>query len=50
METLKKIFEAIAFPFTAIAVLIDESRRINEGGTWDKYNARKNRRASRKGR
>lgn len=56
MELLKSFFEAIvnlikdlwgtiAYPFIAIAVLIDESRRINEDGSWGKYNARKNRRA-----
>lgn len=45
MKALKKIFDAISAPFVSVAVLIDESRRINEDGTWDKYNERKNRRA-----
>lgn len=48
MKALRKIFKAIAYPFTAIAVLIDESRRINEDGSWNEYNARKNRRAARR--
>ena len=43
MKTLKKIWEAIISPFVAIAVLIDESKRINEDGSWDKYWERKNR-------
>ena len=42
---MKRILNAIKFPFEALAVLLDESRRINEDGSWDKYNARKNRRA-----
>ena len=29
-------------PFIFLAVLLDESRRINEGGSWDKYWAKKN--------
>ena len=45
MKALRKIFEAIASPFIALAVHIDESKRINEDGSWDKYNARKNRKA-----
>ena len=44
MKTLKKMWNALAFPFVSIAVMIDESRRINEDGSWDKLNARKNRR------
>ena len=47
MKALKKIFEAITYPFVSIAVLIDESRRINEDGSWDAYNERKNRKAMR---
>ena len=45
MKTLKKIWGAITTPFTAVAVMIDESRRINEDGSWDKYWERKNRKA-----
>ena len=47
-KAVRKIFEAIASPFISLAVLIDESRRINEDGSWDKYWERKNRRASKK--
>ncbi len=45
MLAIKKIFEAIISPCVAVAVLIDESKRINEDGTWDEYHARKNRKA-----
>ena len=48
MKTLKNLWNTITMPFVAIAVAIDESRRINEDGSWDKYNARKNRRAQKK--
>lgn len=44
MKALRKIFEAITTPFISVAVMIDESRRINEDGSWDKYNERKNNR------
>lgn len=47
-KAVKKIFEAIASPFIALAVHIDESRRINEDGSWDKYWERKNRRECRR--
>ena len=49
-KAVRKIFEAIASPFIALAVHIDESRRINEDGSWDKYWERKNRKAERKAR
>ena len=39
----KKIWSAIITPFECIAVGLDESRRINEDGSWDKYWERKNR-------
>lgn len=48
MKTLKNLWNTITMPFTALAVALDESRRINEGGSWDKYNARINRRAMKK--
>lgn len=44
MKLFKKIYEAIALPFVSIAVLIDESKRTNEDGSWDKYWERKNNR------
>lgn len=40
-----KIIDAITSPFASIAVAIDESRRQNLDGSWDKYWAKKNRRA-----
>lgn len=46
MKTLFSIlFEAFVVPFAMMAILIDESRRINEDGSWDGYWARKNRKA-----
>lgn len=44
MKILKNILCKIAEPFISIAVLIDESKRINEDGSWDKYWERKNKR------
>lgn len=42
MKTLKKIWDRIAEPFISCAVLIDESKRMNLDGSWDKYWERKN--------
>lgn len=39
---IKRFFEAIISPFVAISVMIDESKRINEDGSWDNYWANKN--------
>lgn len=36
MKTLRRIIDTITTPFISIAVLIDESRRMDEGGTWNK--------------
>ena len=36
-KTLKKIWQAISAPFVAIACVIDESRRVNEDGSYDTY-------------
>lgn len=41
---MKKIIQAIADFFTGFAVALDESRRTNEDGSWDKYWERRNRR------
>lgn len=49
MKTLKKIWEAITMPFISVAVMIDESKRINEDGSWNEYNARKNRKSMKRG-
>ena len=45
---LLRFFEAIALPFISVAVMIDESKRINEDGSWDKYHARRNKRLMKK--
>lgn len=46
---LRRIWDYIAAPFVAVAVLIDESRRQNLYGDWDGYWERRNkRRASRR--
>ena len=37
MKFLKRVWEAITFPFICIAVLIDESKNINEDGSWSDY-------------
>lgn len=42
----KKIWNHIKESFVACAVLLDESKNINEDGSWDRYNARKNRKAA----
>ena len=38
----KRLFEAITVPFISVAVMIDESRRENLDGSWDRYWARRN--------
>ena len=43
MKVLRRFWNAVTMPFTALAVALDESRRINEDGSWDKYWAKKNR-------
>lgn len=48
MKFIKKIIDALTYPFVAWAVLLDESRRENLDGSWDKYWERKNRRAMKK--
>ena len=37
-----RLFEVITIPFISVAVMIDESRRQNLDGSWDKYWARRN--------
>lgn len=41
MKLLANIWDAITTPFISIAVLIDESRRMDEGGTWSRKEQRK---------
>ena len=43
-----RIWNAITYPFEALAVLIDEERRSNLDGKYDKYWEHKNRRELRK--
>jgi hypothetical protein len=45
---MKKLWEAITAPFIALAVLIGESKEINEDGSWDGYWERKNRKAEKR--
>lgn len=51
MKILRKLWRFIMIPvdsIIAVAVLWDESRRMNLDGSWDKYWARKNARAMKK--
>ena len=43
MKFLRRFWDAVTMPFTALAVAIDESRRQNLDGSWDKYWEKKNR-------
>lgn len=42
MKLLTKIWESITLPLVSIAVMIDESKRINEDGSWNEYHAKRN--------
>lgn len=44
MKLIKRILEAIAEPFIAFSVIVDETRRENLDGRYDKYWERRNRR------
>ena len=48
MKTLKKILDFIISPFISVAVFLDEEKRLNLDGRYDKYWERKNRRAMKK--
>ena len=39
---MKTFIARILSPFIDLAIHLDESRRTNEDGSWDKYWARKN--------
>ena len=41
-KILAKIWDFITMPFIAVAVLIDDSKRYNEDGSWDGYHSKKN--------
>lgn len=44
MKLIKRILEAMAKPFIAFSVIVDETRNANLDGRYDKYWERKNRR------
>lgn len=52
MKRIKKaliaIWDFIISPFISVAVFLDEERRINEDGRYDKYWAKKNARAAKR--
>ena len=48
MKFLMKIWDAITLPFISVAVMIDESKRINEDGSWSEYHRKRNERMMRK--
>ncbi len=48
MKALRKIWDFITTPFISVAVMIDESKRINEDGSWDEYNRKRNEKLMRK--
>ena len=48
MKFLKRIIETITYPFTAFAVIVDETKRQNLDGEYNKYWERKNRREMKK--
>ena len=41
-KLLTNLWHTITAPFICLAVTLDESKRINEDGRWDKYNAKRN--------
>ena len=47
-KMFKKAIDCITAPFIAVAVLLDESRRMNLDGDWDEYWRKKNERTNRK--
>lgn len=42
MKLLHRIWDIITTPFIALAVWVDDSKRINEDGSWDEYNKKRN--------
>lgn len=41
MKFIKRILQAIAYPFIAFSVIVDETRRANLDGQYNKYWERK---------
>lgn len=48
MKILAKIWDRITSPFVGLAIAIEDSRNINEDGSWDKYWERQARKRERK--
>ena len=48
MKLLRELWDAITLPFISVAVMIDESKRINEGGSWNAHNRKRNEKMKRK--
>ena len=48
MKLLRELWDAITFPFISLAVMLDESKRINEDGSWNEYNRKRNEKMMRK--
>ena len=48
MKILAKIWDKITAPFIGIAVALEESRNVNEDGSWDRYWERQARKRQRK--
>ena len=44
---IASIWDAITFPFITIAVLVEESRNMNEDGSWDTYWEKQNKKRKR---
>lgn len=48
MKFLRKLWDTITLPFISVAVMLDESKRINEDGSWNEYNRKRNEKMMRK--
>lgn len=48
MKFIKKIIDWVSYPFIAYSVLVDEERRQNLDGKYDKYWERKNKKLAKK--
>ena len=48
VNVVKEISFYVVTPFECIWIALEESREMNEDGSWDKYWERKNRKAAQK--
>lgn len=48
MKFIKRFFNHLKDSFVACAVLLDESKRINEYGDWNEYHRKRNEKLMRK--